>query len=131
MRFVPDRECTACDRTLREGEHCTVYATHGENSTAFRLTHLYCRGCAPDAIITPTQGVSEYLLNSRLATTRDASTQRSFPTLLSVELVATSPPDKGCADRLQEATAESEIPSTIAPTLTSSRTSVSADNTQE
>lgn len=129
---TPDRcECTVCNRTLREGERCTVYATHGENSTAFRLDHLYCREYAPEAVTAPTQGVSEYLLESRLGRTSDASTQRSFPTLLSVELVATSPPDEGSTDQPQKDTTKIETASAPVPTLRSGPSSVSADSTQE
>lgn len=110
-------ECTACNRTLREGEYCTVYTTHSENTTSFHFIHLYCRECAPDAITTPTQGVSEYLLDSRLASTRDASTQRSFPTLLSVDLVATSPSNEGSADRTQGTIAEETEVTSIPPPM--------------
>lgn len=94
--------CTECTRTLREGEQITVYATRPGDAGAWRLNDLYCRDCAPDAITSPTLGVTELLLQSQLARTMDVRTQQGFQTLLTVRTVTTSPPTEGSAERRQD-----------------------------
>ena len=91
-------KCTACNRILREGEQCTIYAAHKEDASTFRIERIYCRDCTPEELTAPTLGLSEHLLKSRLTRTLDVQTQSEFYTLHDPYLIATSVPSEGTAE---------------------------------
>ena len=102
-------ECTACNRTLREGEQITIYAARKEDAPTFHIERIYCRECTPEELTSPTLGLSEYLLKSRLTRTLDVQTQSEFDTLHDPHSIATSAPSEGTA----EAHDEPEEPSAL------------------
>ncbi|WP_336364917.1 hypothetical protein [Halalkalicoccus salilacus] len=91
-------ECTACNRTLREGEQVTIYAARKEDAPTFRIERIYCRDCTPEELTTPTLGLNEHLLQSRLTRTLDVQTQSELYTLHEPRSIATSAPNEGTAE---------------------------------
>ncbi|WP_122091109.1 hypothetical protein [Halalkalicoccus subterraneus] len=90
--------CTACNRTLREGEQVTIYAARQEDAPTFAIERIYCRQCTPEELTNPTLGLSEHLLQTRLTRTLDVRTQREFQTLGEIQTLDTSAPSQGSAE---------------------------------
>jgi hypothetical protein len=95
-------ECTACNRILREGEQITIYAAREEDAPSFSIEHIYCRECTPEELTSPTLGLSEQLLRSRLTRTLDVRTQSESQTLHEIETIDTSAPSEGTAEAHSE-----------------------------
>ena len=95
-------DCTGCTRTLREGEQVTIYAARNEDAPTFRIERIYCRDCTPEKLTSPTLGLSEYLLRSRLTRTLDVQTQSEFYTLHEPQPIATRAPSEGTAEAHDE-----------------------------
>lgn len=81
------RECTACHRTIREGDAVGVYATRADD--AFATPRVHCRDCRDESIPQETQA-TQVIVYGRLAVTTDAASREASLTLRAPELVAVS-----------------------------------------
>ncbi|KYH24795.1 hypothetical protein HAPAU_31720 [Halalkalicoccus paucihalophilus] len=95
-------DCTACNRTLREGEQVTIYAAREEDVPSFAIERLHCRECTHEELTNPTRGLSEHLLRSRLSRTLDVRTQREFQTLGAIQTLDASAPSQGSTEAHSE-----------------------------
>ncbi|KYH24193.1 hypothetical protein HAPAU_36640 [Halalkalicoccus paucihalophilus] len=95
-------DCTACNRTLREGEQVTIYAVRQEDAPKFTIERIYCRECTPEELTSPTLALSEHLLQSRLTRTLDVRTQSEFQTLGAIQTLDASVPSEGSAEAYEE-----------------------------
>ncbi|MFC4438565.1 MULTISPECIES: hypothetical protein [Natrialbaceae] len=87
--------CIGCGTALHETDIVFAYAYRCADSTRWDVPRLFCRGCVPNRIRSPTLGTTEVLVGGRLGTI-------AFPTPRSQQLClselttrAFSPPTEG------------------------------------
>jgi hypothetical protein len=87
--------CTYCKAPLGEGDDVTAYAYRRAGEQVVDVARLYCVACDRDRIEHPSRGCHEWLADVRLALTSDVAHQSHELTLVGVEIIAESGPEKG------------------------------------
>jgi hypothetical protein len=86
--------CTGCDEVLVAGDIVFAYAARCVEACRWTVPRLYCVGCAPSEVISPTLGVTEALLGGRLGTQSSPSTQTHEHCLVELALRDWSSPNE-------------------------------------
>lgn len=87
--------CTACDDVIAATDIVFAYASRCVEKREWRIPRLYCVGCAPATIRTPTLGVAEVVVGGRLGT-RSCPTARIHRSCLTeIAVRSYSPPSEG------------------------------------
>lgn len=89
--------CTSCGGVLHADDTIWVYAYQAAEASQWTLTRWYCGECRGDSIATPTLGVSEALVEARLAQVPGANGSERRLCLSTVALRAFSPPREGAS----------------------------------
>ena len=88
--------CIGCGRALHETDIVVAYAYRRGEAAAWTVSGLYCHGCAPNHIRSPTRGASEVLVGGRLGTITAPTSRTHRQCLTELKLRAISPPSEGC-----------------------------------
>ncbi len=88
--------CIGCGEALHETDIVFAYAYRCADSTDWIVSRLYCLGCAPSIVQSPTLGVTEVLVGGRLGTITLPTARIHRLCLTELALRAYSPPQKGC-----------------------------------
>lgn len=89
--------CIGCGATLRETDLVFAYAYRCADSRAWTVPRLFCHGCAPDTIRSPTLGATEVLVGGRLGSIALPTSRRARLCLAELSLRAFSGPTEGCS----------------------------------
>ena len=98
--LVLDREsgvirCCVCDAVIGATDIVLGYAARCVEAAAWDVQRVYCFGCAPATVRSPTLGVTEAIVGGRVGT-RSCPTERTHRScLVEVTLRAYSPPTEG------------------------------------
>ena len=89
--------CIGCGSPLRETDIVFAYAYRCADAAQWDVPRLYCHGCAPDRIKSPTLGTTELLVGGRLGSIALPTPRSPRLCLTELALRAFSPPTEGCA----------------------------------
>lgn len=94
---VEEHRCSYCKTVLQEGDAVRAYAVQYAGDDCWSILRLYCCNCRPDDVISPTLGAIELLVDGRLVTIMDSTTQRTSLSLHDVKPVVQSLAEVGDA----------------------------------
>ncbi|ELY55796.1 hypothetical protein C492_15101 [Natronococcus jeotgali DSM 18795] len=89
--------CIGCGSPLHETDIVFAYAYRCADATQWDVPRLYCWGCAPGRIRSPTLGATEVLVGGRLGTIALPTPRRPQLCLTELALWVHSPPTDGCS----------------------------------
>ena len=89
--------CIGCGAPLRETDIVFAYAYRCADAAQWDIPRLFCHGCAPDRIKSPTLGTTELLVGGRLGSIALPTPRSPRLCLTELALRAFSPPTEGCA----------------------------------
>ncbi|MDG5820193.1 hypothetical protein [Natronococcus sp. A-GB7] len=89
--------CIGCGSPLRETDIVFAYAYRCADAAQWDIPRLFCHGCAPGRIRSPTLGTTELLVGGRLGSIALPTPRSSRLCLTELALRAFSPPTEGCA----------------------------------
>jgi len=92
---VNGARCTLCEASLDETDIAFAYAYRCAEAVQWNVARLFCWGCAPPAIQTPTLGATEVVVGGRLGMITSPTTRTQRPCLTELEVRAYSPPTEG------------------------------------
>ena len=87
--------CTICGTRLGETEIVLAYAYQCRGSRLWNVPRLFCWGCAPDAISTPTFETAEVLVAGRVGALSLPTSRSHRLCLTELAVRAYSPPTEG------------------------------------
>lgn len=85
-------QCTVCGDDLQAGAIVFAIATRCVEQQSWDMPRVYCVGCAPATIDSPTLGVTEALVGGRLGTLSLPTTRTHHHCLTELAVRAYSPP---------------------------------------
>lgn len=88
--------CIGCGTPLHETDIVFGYAYRRAESVEWTVSRLYCHGCAPATIYSPTLGTTEVLVGGRLGTISLPTSRMHRLCLTELALRAYSHPTEGC-----------------------------------
>ncbi len=88
--------CIGCGTPLHETDIAFAYAYRCAESAEWTVSRLYCHGCVPDSITSPTLGATEVLVGGRLGTITLPTVRRYRLCLTELALQSFSPATEGC-----------------------------------
>ena len=88
--------CIGCGEGLHATDIAFAYAYRCADAVRWEVPRLYCLGCAPDRIRSPTLGTTEALVGGRLGTLALPTTRHHRLCLTELAIRAFSPPTEGC-----------------------------------
>lgn len=89
--------CIGCGAILRETDIVFAYAYRCADAVQWAVPRLFCHGCAPDTIRSPTLGATEVLVGGRLGSIALPTSRRARLCLAELSLRAFSGPTEGCS----------------------------------
>ncbi|WP_394740096.1 hypothetical protein [Natronococcus roseus] len=89
--------CIGCGSPLRETDVVFAYAYRCADAAQWDIPRLFCHGCAPGRIRSPTLGTTEVLVGGRLGSIALPTPRSPQLCLTELALRAFSPPTEGCA----------------------------------
>ncbi|ADB60131.1 hypothetical protein Htur_1241 [Haloterrigena turkmenica DSM 5511] len=87
--------CIGCGEALHETDIVFAYAYRCTDAADWVVLRLYCLGCAPARIRSPTLGVTEVLVGGRLGTITLPTARTHRQCLTELQSRAVSPPTEG------------------------------------
>ena len=88
-------QCVGCGEAFTVGEIVFATAERCVERTRWRVPRLYCWGCAPAVLESPTVGVSEAIIGGRVGTRLDPTGQVTQYCLTEIAIRAYSPASHG------------------------------------
>ncbi|QCS42025.1 hypothetical protein FEJ81_06510 [Natrinema versiforme] len=86
----------SCGEALHETDIVFAYAYRCAETTDWIVSRLYCHGCVPERVRSPTLGVTEVLVGGRLGTITLSTARSHRLCLTELAVRAFSPPTEGC-----------------------------------
>ncbi|WP_306059973.1 hypothetical protein [Natronococcus wangiae] len=88
--------CSGCGTPLHETDVVFAYAYRCADSVQWDVPRVFCHGCAPNRIRSPTLGTTEVLAGSRLGMITLPTSRSHRLCLTELEIRAFSSPTEGC-----------------------------------
>ena len=88
--------CIGCGSRLQETDIVFAYAYRCADTAQWDIPRLFCHGCAPNRIKSPTLGTTEVLVGGRLGSITLPTPRSPRLCLTELALRAHSPPTEGC-----------------------------------
>ena len=89
--------CIGCGSPLHETDIVFVYAYRCADAAQWEVPRLFCHGCAPGRIRSPTLGAAEVLVGGRLGSITLPTSRSARLCLAELSLRAFSGPTEGCS----------------------------------
>ena len=87
--------CSSCGSPLHETDIAFAYGYRPVETADWTVPRLYCHGCVPSRIRSPTLGTTEVLVGGRLGTITLPTSRTHRHCLTELALRAVSPPTEG------------------------------------
>lgn len=86
--------CSVCGTSMSVGDVVFAYAGRRQDCSRWLVRRVYCWGCAPKQIISPSPGVAEAIVGGRIGTRTDPTPRVSQLCLTELAVRDFSPPEE-------------------------------------